>query len=83
MNRTTRAPDLARIAAVGVVGAGFMGAQLALHIEHRRDHGRPVALGRERQPRTVTVLVSASTLAIGYQTPTTLVVRRHDNRGLA
>jgi len=35
MNRTARAPDLARIATVGVVGAGFMGAQLALHIATR------------------------------------------------
>jgi 3-hydroxybutyryl-CoA dehydrogenase len=41
MNRTARAPDLARIATVGVVGAGFMGAQLALHIATR---GYPVAV---------------------------------------
>jgi 3-hydroxybutyryl-CoA dehydrogenase len=41
MNRTARAPDLARIATVGVVGAGFMGAQLALRIATR---GYPVAV---------------------------------------
>jgi 3-hydroxybutyryl-CoA dehydrogenase len=41
MNRTVRAPDLAPIATVGVVGAGFMGAQLALHIA---VHGYPVAV---------------------------------------
>ena len=31
MNLTAGAPDLAPIGTVGVVGAGFMGAQLALH----------------------------------------------------
>jgi 3-hydroxyacyl-CoA dehydrogenase len=41
MNGTARAPDLAPIATVGVVGAGFMGAQLALHIA---AHGYPVAV---------------------------------------
>jgi 3-hydroxybutyryl-CoA dehydrogenase len=41
MNRTVRALDLAPIATVGVVGAGFMGAQLALHIA---VHGYPVAV---------------------------------------
>jgi 3-hydroxybutyryl-CoA dehydrogenase len=41
MDRTARAPDLAPIATVGVVGAGFMGAQLALHIA---AHGCPVAV---------------------------------------
>jgi 3-hydroxybutyryl-CoA dehydrogenase len=41
MDRTARAPDLAPIATVGVVGAGFMGGQLALHIA---AHGHPVAV---------------------------------------
>jgi 3-hydroxybutyryl-CoA dehydrogenase len=41
MNPTARAPDLAPIAKVGVVGAGFMGAQIALHIA---AHGYPVAV---------------------------------------
>jgi 3-hydroxybutyryl-CoA dehydrogenase len=41
MNPTAGAPDLALIATVGVVGAGFMGAQLALHIA---AHGYPVAV---------------------------------------
>jgi 3-hydroxybutyryl-CoA dehydrogenase len=41
MNRTARAPDKAPIATVGVVGAGFMGTQIALHIA---AHGYPVTV---------------------------------------
>jgi 3-hydroxybutyryl-CoA dehydrogenase len=41
MNPTPRAPDLAPIVKVGVVGAGFMGAQIALHIA---AFGYPVAV---------------------------------------
>lgn len=41
MIRTAQAPDTAPIASIGVVGAGFMGAQLALHIA---AHGFPVAV---------------------------------------
>jgi 3-hydroxybutyryl-CoA dehydrogenase len=41
MNLTAGAPDLAPIGTVGVVGAGFMGAQLALHFA---AHGHPVAV---------------------------------------
>jgi 3-hydroxyacyl-CoA dehydrogenase len=54
VNLTAGASDLALIGTVGVVGAGFMGAQLALHIA---AHGHPVtvvdqstdALGRMRR----------------------------------
>jgi 3-hydroxybutyryl-CoA dehydrogenase len=41
MNPTARAPDLTPIAKVGVVGAGFMGAQIALHIA---AFGYPIAV---------------------------------------
>jgi 3-hydroxybutyryl-CoA dehydrogenase len=41
MIRTARVSDTSPIATVGVVGAGFMGAQLALHLA---AHGYPVAV---------------------------------------
>lgn len=41
MARTTQAPEIAAITSVGVVGAGYMGGQLALHIA---AHGYPVAV---------------------------------------
>ena len=41
MTRTNSSPDIASIATVGVVGAGFMGAQLALHFA---IYGYPVAV---------------------------------------